>query len=57
MKDYDENFHRNIALFTVNFTGQCAYSVTFDGFLEKQFIIEKNEILFFRYFAIFQVQH
>ena len=35
MKDYDENFHRNIALFTVNFTGQCAYSVTFDGFLEK----------------------
>ncbi len=35
MEYYDENFHRNIALFTVNFTDQCAYSVTFDGFLEK----------------------
>ena len=35
MDEYDANRHRNIALFTVKFTGVCDYTVEFDGFLDK----------------------
>ena len=35
MNEYDANRHRNIALFTVKFTGACDYTVEFDGFLNK----------------------
>lgn len=35
MSEYDANRHRNIALFTVKFTGKCDYTVEFDGFLNK----------------------
>lgn len=35
MNEYDANRHRNIALFTVKFTGKCDYTVEFDGFLNK----------------------
>lgn len=35
MDEYDANRHRNIALFTVKFTGVCDYTVEFNGFLDK----------------------
>ena len=35
MNEYDANRHRNIALFTVKFTGLCDYTVEFDSFLNK----------------------
>ncbi len=36
MNEYNANIHKNIALFTVEFTNTCSYTVNFDGFIEKE---------------------
>ncbi|MDE7315206.1 MAG: PKD domain-containing protein [Mucispirillum sp.] len=35
MNEYDAGRYKNVALFTVKFTGICDYTVEFDGFLDK----------------------